>query len=240
MAVLVSWRGGNIGAMSTLAADWTTPLLEGDLLDGEEFVRRWETMPDVRRAELIDGTVYMPSPVSMDHGDCQTLLTVWLGTYATSTPGCFPNSEVTWIMGANQVPQPDNALLILPEYGGQTGIRGPYRSGAPELIVEVAVSSYTRDFGVKKRLYERSGVREYWIVNARSEQVFAFTLSGQGYAPLPANEDGTLRSRVFPGLWLDCEALWRRDLQRLNSTLQTGLGSAEHSAFVLELAARRQ
>lgn len=226
--------------MSPLAVDWTVPpLLEGDSLDAEEFIRRWEEMPDVRRAELIDGTVYTPSPVSSDHSACQWHLTVWLGNYALATPGCTGGPEATWIMGGKQVPQPDNTLLILPEYGGQARMQGAYWAGAPEMIVEIAVSSYARDFGAKKRLYERSGVREYVIVNARDEQIVAFSLMPEGFLPMPAGEDGVYRSAVFPGLWLDPSALWSRDLQRLNATLQRGLATPEHAAFALELAARK-
>lgn len=226
--------------MSTVAVDWTMPpLLEGDSLDADEFIRRWEVLPDVHRAELIDGTVYMPSPVSTDHSDCQTLITFWLASYAAATPGCFPNAEATWIMGGRQVPQPDSTLLILPEYGGQSTIKGAYRSGAPELIVEVAVSSYARDFGAKKRLYERSGVREYIIVNPRDQQIVAFSLTPDGYRPLSITGDEMLRSALFPGLWLNPAALWSRNLQHLNITLQQGLATPQHAAFVTELAARK-
>ena len=227
--------------MSALVVDWTTPpLLEGDLLTADEFLRRWEEMPDVRRAELIDGTVYMPSPVSLEHSDCEAILSYCFGAYATATLGCFPNPQATWIMGGKQVPQPDSVLLIVPEYGGQSGVQGPYRAGAPELIAEVAVSSYARDFGVKKRLYERSGVREYLIVNVRENRVIAFSLTPEGYRPITAAEDGIFRSAVFPGLWLDTAALWTRDLQRVNAALQQGIATPEHAAFVAELASRKK
>ena len=233
--------GASMRVMSALVVDWTTPpLLEGDLLTADEFLRRWEEMPDVRRAELIDGTVYMPSPVSCEHSQCQMLLTVWLGNYALATPGSMPSPEATWIMGGKQVPQPDSTLLILPEYGGQARKQGSYWAGPPELILEVAVSSYARDFGVKKRLYERSGVREYVIVNVREEQVIAFSLTAEGYRPMSAGKDGIFRSVVFPGLWLDTAALWTRDLQRVNAVLQQGIATPEHAAFVVELAGRKK
>ena len=126
------------------------PLLEGDSLTSDEFMRRWEAIPDLKRAEPIDGIVYMPSPVSLGHGDVQVFLAGWLDVYAI--PGCRPNLEGTWLMGVRDVPQPDPTLRILPEYGGQSRVEGSYASGAPELIVEVAMSSRARDFGAKKRL----------------------------------------------------------------------------------------
>ena len=138
----------------------TPPLLEGDSLTSDEFLSRWEAIPDLKRAELIDGIVYIPSPVSLNHSDFQVFLAGWLDFYAASTPGCGPGLEGTLLMGEGEVPQPDVTLRILSEYGGQSGLEGPYTVGAPELIVEVAVSTRSRDFGSKKRLYERTGVRE--------------------------------------------------------------------------------
>ncbi|HEX3869772.1 MAG TPA: hypothetical protein VHV77_05020, partial [Pirellulales bacterium] len=44
------------------------PLESGDVLTAEEFERRWEAMPDLKRAELIDGVVYMNAAVSIHHG----------------------------------------------------------------------------------------------------------------------------------------------------------------------------
>ena len=224
--------------MSLAAPVSPPPLLESDCLTSDEFLRRWEAMPDLKRAELIDGIVYMPSPVSRHHDGCHVALATWLGNYAAATPGCFPSLEGTWRMGASDVPQPDNALKILPEYGGQSRVEGPYHAGAPELIVEVAVSSYSRDFGAKKRLYERMGVREYVIAVPRAREVTWFELMPTGYQTLEPGSDGIFRSRCFPGLWLDTAALWDLDLARANAVLQQGLATPEHAEFAAQLAAR--
>src|SRR5205823_5348662 len=127
--------------------------------------------------ELIDGIVYMPSPVSLRHQEVQVFLAGWLNFYTIATPGCRPGMEGTWLMGERQVPQPDLTLRIPLEYGGQSRMEGLYPSGAPELIVEVAVSSRSRDFGVKKRLYERAGVREYLIVLPAWNEISWFGLT---------------------------------------------------------------
>jgi Uma2 family endonuclease len=212
------------------------PLLEGDSLTSEEFLRRWEEIPDLKYAELIDGIVYMPSPVSLGHQDFQLFLGAWLSFYALATPGCRPGSEGTWLMGENQVPQPDIALRILPEYGGQSRVEGLYAAGAPELIVEVAVSSWSRDFGAKKRLYERAGVREYVIAVPRTRELVGFLLTPGGFRPLETDSDGVLRCGYFPGLWLDMKALWDLDLARMNAVLQQGLATPEHADFAAQLA----
>jgi Uma2 family endonuclease len=218
----------------------TPPLLEGDSLTSDEFLRLWEEMPDLKHAELIDGIVYMPSPATLDHGDFQFFLCNWLGFYTIATPGCRCSTEATWVMGERQVPQPDVTLRILPEYGGQAGIAGEYAAGSPELIVEVAVSSYSRDFGAKRRLYERMGVREYFIAAPRDEKLVSLSLTSNGFQPLEPDDNDILRSAFFPGLWLDVKSLWALDLQRMNSALQQGLATPEHAAFVETLASQKR
>jgi Uma2 family endonuclease len=220
-----------------LSAPSTSPLLEGDSLTSDEFLRRWDAIPDLKHAELIDGIVYIPSPVRLKHQEFQSFLNGWLNFYAIDTRGCRPGAEGTWLMGENQVPQPDIMLRILPEYGGQSRVEGLYPAGAPELIVEVAVSSRSRDFGAKKRLYERMGVREYLIAVPREEQLLSWALTPEGFQPLEP-VDGVFQSNFFPGLWLDLAALWDLDLQRMNAVLQQGLATPGHAAFAAQLASR--
>jgi Uma2 family endonuclease len=216
----------------------TPPLIEGDSLTSAEFMRRWEEIPDLKHAELIDGIVYMPSPVGRGHYTFQSFLNGWLDGYATVTPGCCPGTEGTWLMGESQVPQPDIFLFILPEYGGQSGVEELYSSGAPELIVEVAVSSRSRDFGAKKRLYERAGVREYLIVAPMRKEISCFERIPSGFQPVEFGADGIFRSRCFPGLWLDTKALWDLDRPLRNACLEKGVATLEHAEFVAELVSR--
>jgi Uma2 family endonuclease len=208
-------------------------------MSGDEFLARWDAMPDLKHAELIDGVVYMASPVSFDHGKFQVLFATWVSNYAADKPGCWASTEATWLMEKSNVPQPDVTLRIVPEYGGQSGVRGSYHSGAPELAVEVAASSYARDFGIKKRLYERMGVREYLIAQPGARKVTWFVLTSTGYEPLKPGPDGIYRSVCFPGLWLDAIALWNLDRPRLNAAAQLGLATPEHAAFAAQLAARK-
>lgn len=128
--------------------------------------------------------------------------------------------------------------MIRPEYGGQARVEGQYHAGAPELIVEVAVSSYSRDFGAKKRLYERMGVREYIVAVPRARKVTSFELTPSGYQTFEPGIDGILRSRCFPGLWLHTAALWELDFARVNTVLQQGLATTDHAEFAAQLAAR--
>ncbi len=130
---------------------------EGDRLNGEGFLRRWEAMPELKHAELINGTVFFtPSPVSLLHSDVHTEMIRWLLSYDESTPGCQAGVDCTWKMGPEDVPQPDLFLRILPEYGGQSRVEHPYAAGAPELIVEVSGSSLSRDSFARSRREARS------------------------------------------------------------------------------------
>ena len=209
---------------------------DGDQLTSDEFMRRWEAMPGQKFAELIDGVVYMPSPVSLGHSDFHGPLTGWLANYAAGTPGCRVGADGTWLMGDRDVPQPDIALRILPEHGGQSRVEREYAAGAPELIVEVASSSRNRDLGPKLTLYENMGVREYLIAFVKKEQFLWHELVDGKFRLILPDPDGVFRSHFFAGLWLDPAALWRIDLPRLFAVLQQGLATPEHAALVTRVA----
>jgi hypothetical protein len=214
-------------------------LRAGQRLTREEFLRRWEALPEIKFAELIDGVVYMPSPQAHDHGVIEGHIATWLGTYRASTPGCEMGSQSTWLM-LRSAPQPDSYLWILPACGGQSREKGKYHAGAPELAAEVCLSSAAYDLGVKKTLYQRAGVQEYVAFLVEEEEIRWHRLRGTVYELCAPTSKGIFRSTVFPGLWLDGPALWKQDPARVLGTLQRGLQSAGHRKFVAELAARKR
>jgi hypothetical protein len=216
----------------------TAPLYPGQRLTREEFLRRWEALPDVKFAELIDGVVYMPSPQMSDHGRTENDVNTWLGTYRAFTPGCDSGNQSTWLM-VQSAPQPDAYLWILPEHGGQSRIQGKYHTGAPELAAEICLSSAAYDLGVKKTLYQRAGVQEYVAFLVEEQEIRWHRLRGKRYKLCSPTSKGIFRSSVFLGLWLDGRAVWKHDLARVLRTLQRGLESAQHAAFVSALAARK-
>jgi Uma2 family endonuclease len=214
-------------------------LRDGDRLTRDEFLRRWEQMPELKRAELIDGIVSMPSPVSRIHGNFHFRLSYWLGSYVSATPGCEGGLAGTWLMSPDSAPQPDLAIKIDPAYGGQSRVEGEYPAGAPELIVEISHTTSARDRGAKLRLYERSGVREYVTVRPEQQQIVWRELADGRYREIAAEEEGVFRSRVFPGLWLDPAPLSAGDLQSLAATVQRGIATPEHTEFVDRLASSK-
>ncbi len=213
-------------------------LVTGERMDLEEFLRRWEELPDLKNAELIDGVVYVASPVSREHGRRDGRIIWWLRHYADRTPGCDCGDNSTWLM-LGSAPQPDSYLRIVPSHGGQSGNEDQYCTGAPELAVEICLTSTEVDFGPKLALYQRAGVREYVTIELFGERIVWRMLEGGTYVPQKLSPDGVLRSQVFPGLWLDIAAFWADDGPRILETLSAGLSSEDHQQFVQHLAAAK-
>lgn len=217
--------------------DPVPPLENGDCLDQKTFHERYEAMPVDVHAELIGGIVYMASPMKRRHGRYGTRLIRWLGEYEEATPGTEVLDNATNILGEESEPEPDGCLFILPECGGQTWEdKDGYLNGAPELIAEIGESTESIDLHAKKADYEKAGVREYVVVALRQQRVFWFLRRRGKFKELAPRADGVYRSDVFPGLWLDPQALLRRDGKRLLAVLKQGLASPEHAAFVTRLA----
>jgi Uma2 family endonuclease len=216
------------------------PLVEGERLDQREFHRRYEAMPPGTRAELIDGVVFMPSPVGHEQGRAHVPVILWLDRYAENTPGTEVLDNASTVLGRKSEPQPDALLRILPECGGRTRDERGLVAGAPELVVEVAKATRYVDLGPKRLDYERAGVREY-IVRALDPNEVLWHVWRRGHLrALPPGPDGLYRSATFPGLWLDPRALLvAGDRPQLRAVLDQGLATPEHAAFVARLAPAR-
>jgi Uma2 family endonuclease len=212
------------------------PLLQqGDHLDGEEFERRYSAMPDVKKAELIEGVVYMPSPVRQtQHGRPHTHLLTWLGSYEAVTPGVEAGDNSTLRLDTKNQPQPDALLMIDPAHGGQATLADGYIVGAPELLAEIAASTVSMDMHTKLEVYRRSEVREYLVWRVEDEEIDWFVLRRGRFVKLNPTE-GVLRSETFPGLWLDGPALLGRNLARVLEVGRLGVACPEHAAFVARL-----
>jgi Uma2 family endonuclease len=215
------------------------PLEPGDYLDQKTFHTRYEAMPNGLKAELIEGVVYMPSPLKADHGDLHGEVLAWLKMYKAATPGTRALDNSTTILGPLSEPQPDGSLLILPEYGGQTSVSPEgYIVGSPELLAEIASSSQAYDLHAKRRDYDRAGVQEYVVVLLREQRIVWFVRRQGILTELQPGHDGIFRSEFFGGLWLDGAALLQCDTHRVQEILQQGLASPEHALFLDRLKRR--
>ncbi|HZW31054.1 MAG TPA: Uma2 family endonuclease [Isosphaeraceae bacterium] len=212
-------------------------LVEGLRLDQPTFHALYEMMPPGTRADLIDGVVYMPSPVGCEHGIAQVPVIVWLDYYAEQTPRLQVMDNASTILGWKSEPQPDGLLRILPEYGGRTWDEDGFVHGGPELVVEVSKATRYVDLVPKKADYERAGVREYVVRAIDPDEIFWFGQEQGVLVQRPIGGDGLYRSTVFPGLWLDPLALIQGDRRRLRAVVDLGCATPEHAAFVAKLAA---
>lgn len=209
------------------------PLENGDRLTRTEFERRYDSMPHLKKAELIEGVVCMGSPVRfLKHGQPHSDLGTWLGVYRAETPGVFLGDNATVRLDLENEPQPDLLMMIDPARGGQARIsEDDCIEGAPELVVEVASSSVSIDLNTKLRVYLRNNVREYLTWRVLDAAIDWRVLRDGQYEPIAPDVLGRLRSTVFPGLWLDAAALLRGDLATVLDALRDGLASPEHAAF---------
>jgi len=215
------------------------PLQAGDRLTREEFERRYNAMPHLKKAELIDGVVYVPSPASYrNHGNPHFNLIGWLAPYAAATPGVEGGDNGSLLLDLDNEPQPDAYLIVLPSYAGQVQLdEKGFILGAPELVAEVAATSVNYDLHDKLNAYRRNGVQECVVWRVFDGVVDWLVLRENRYEPLELDPSGIYKSRVLPGLWLDPAALIAGDLLSVDRIVQQGVSSAEHAHFVSRLQA---
>lgn len=210
------------------------PLQTGDRLTRAEFERRYDAMPDLKKAELIEGVVYMPPPSSFEgHSGPHFNFINWLGLYSLITPGVQGGDNATLLLDLDNEPQPDAFLRLIPACGGQsrTDKKG-YVVGAPELVAEVSASSASYDLHDKLQVYLRNKVQEYIVWRVWDREIDWFYLHEGRYLRLPLGSNKIYKSKVFPGLWLAPAALIRGDWATVKKVSEQGLASPEHAAFV--------
>ena len=211
------------------------PKLEpGDRLSRDVFRERYAAMPECKKAELIEGIVYMPSPVRLtNHGEPHFQLITWLGVYLASTPIARGADNATNRLDLENEPQPDCMLFIRPEWGGQVSISSDdYVVVPPELVAEVSSSSVAFDRGPKLRTFLRHGVKEYLLWRVEDDKFEWYILRGANYLQLEPCTGNVLCSEVFPGLWLDVDAMLAGNLAKVLEVLQQGIASPEHQHFI--------
>ena len=225
-------------ALRASSCEAIPPLENGDTLTRAEFERRYEAMPHLKKAELIEGVVYVPSLYATAiMADKHIHLATWLGYYEAGTPGVEAGDNGTVRLDLDNEPQPDALLFIDPACGGHALIDADgYIEGAPELVAEVASSSASYDSACQAPCLSpqwgsaNTSSGAYWI--RRSIGSYCAPDSMSVYLWIP--KDST-RSEVFPGLWLDPAALLRGDLATVLAVVQRGLASPEHATFATRL-----
>jgi len=213
-------------------------LENGDRLTRAEFMRRWEATPATKRAELIEGIVFMAAAVRIrEHGEPHGWLGNLLSTYAFRSRGLIYGDNSTVGLDPDNAPQPDSCLILPSQLGSKARINDEgYLEGPPDLVGEVAASSVSIDLHKKLQVYRRNGVREYLVWRVFDEAVDWFVLKNDEYVALAVDE-GVLKSTIFPGLWLDPQAPVARDFGRLCAALDRGMSTDAYRAFRQQLDA---
>ena len=214
------------------------PLENGDRLSRHEFERRYAESLDIKKAELIEGVVYVASPLRFQrHAEPHSNLIGWLWNYRIHTPGIKLGIEPTIRLDQDNEPQPDGVLLIDESLGGKSRITDDdYIEGAPELVAEIAASSAAYDLYDKKKAYKRNGIQEYIVWQSLENKLDCFGLHDSEYILLQPDVEGIIKSQVMPGLWLSVTALLAGDMVKVLEVLQTGLNSPEHTEFLQRLS----
>jgi len=212
----------------TTPAAMRMPLESGDHLSREEFHRRSCVWPEIKKAELINGVVYVSSPVSAAHAEPHASLIGWLFSYKARHPGLALLDNGTVLLAPDSEVQPDATLLRVTSPWSARITAKQYVEGAPELVAEIAASSAAIDLHGKLRAYERADVLEY-LVWAVYEQRFRWFRLREGiYVELAADADGIITSEVFPGLQLAVQALLDGDDRAVLAALdQPGAGRTD-------------
>ena len=199
------------------------PALEnGDRLNVTEFMRRYQAAPGVRKAQLIEGFVHMPSPVNATHhAKPDGIIQLWLGTYSLDFPELEVYPNATLILDGDNAVQPD-AILCRPSPGGKVWLdEEGHLHGAPELVCEIASTSASVDLHAKFQAYRRNGVAEYLVWLVQEERVCWFQLVDGAYLE-QKESSGMLASKVFPGLILPVKALLKLDKTKVIAALKNG------------------
>jgi Uma2 family endonuclease len=216
-------------------------LQNGDRLTRHEFERRYSAMPHIKKAELIEGTVFMSSPLKFaEHAVPHGRIIAWLSVYTAQTAETLCADNATLRIDIDNVAQPDALLCVNEKAGGRSHVAPDgYLEGAPEFIVEIAASSASLDMHDKFKVYRRAGVKEYgvWQVYEQRFDWWVFDAVSGDYRLLAADDQGIIHSEVFPGLWLNVPGLLSGNLSMVLATLQQGMESPEHAVFITSLRA---
>lgn len=197
------------------------PHLEsGDRLPRAEFHRRYCARPDIKKAELVGGVVYVASPTRHEfHAKPHGMVVVWAGTYAARRGGIELGNNGTVFLGPDDEVQPDVTLFRLAPLGAIRATARGYLEGTPDLAVEIAASSASYDLHDKREAYRRAGVPEYLVWRVLDEELDWFRLQEGEYVRIEPDENGLIESSTFPGLRLAVAKLLAGDMAAVLAAL---------------------
>jgi Uma2 family endonuclease len=167
---------------------------------------------DGQKGDLIDGVVYMASPDNTDNADLQSWLNALLHEFCNIYRlGKVYGSRVAYKLNNKNSPEPDVSFVA--KARSQDIERG-YVLGPPDLAVEiVSPDSVFRDYHIKRDLYERFGVKEYWIIDPDEKKAQFLMLKNGRFTEAKVTKH-QWRSKVLKGLTIDVRWFWLMERPR--------------------------
>ena len=166
---------------------------------------------DGKRHELIDGEHYVTPAPKLRHQAVIGRLHLIIGNYLAARPlGQLFLSPLDTIISRFDVVQPD--LLYVSQERAAELLHDSVH-GAPDLVIEVASkSTRKRDETIKRALYERAGVREYWVVDPEIDVVRVYRRSDERFAraiELSREAGDVLTTMLLPDLEIPLTGIFK-------------------------------
>ena len=166
---------------------------------------------DGQRHELIDGVHYVTPSPARKHQAIVWNLTVLVGNYLLEHPaGRAFSAPFDVVFSEFDVVEPD---LLFVSSARHEVLTAKHVRGAPDLVVEIgSPATRKRDETIKRRLYERFGVSEYWVIDPDKESVYVYRRTGEVYArvaELTLERQEVLTTPLLAGLDLPLDRIFR-------------------------------
>lgn len=193
--------------------------LPGVRVTEPQFVERY--FHEDLNAEWVDGEVFVMAPANVEHEDLQR----WLGTLLTMHVDSNDSGKIfgpeTQVRLA-KIPSRRNPDLLFIARANLHHLTATSFDGAPDLVMEiVSPDSAARDWRDKYFEYERSGVRDYWLIDPGQRRCEGYSLGrARKYALLRQDDDGRIFSKVLRGLFLRPDWLWQSPRPKLAAVLK--------------------
>jgi Uma2 family endonuclease len=197
--------------------------LDGEPVPGlrmtEKQFHEWYWRTENTRAEWVNGEVILLSPINIP----EFRLNLWLFELVRAAAGP-DGGEVFGIEVQIRLPsvkQRRNPDVLFVSRSREKMIKHTYIDGPPDLVMEiVSPDSQNRDRRQKYLGYEKSGVREYWIIDPQTQRVDAYALGRDKKYHTIRELKGRIHSKVLRKLLIRPEWLWKSPLPKLATVLK--------------------
>lgn len=179
----------------------------------DEFARWVEARPssDMNHYELLNGRVVLTPPAGYPHGEIGGALQFMLSSHVRPRAlGRVFDSSQGFRLATGDTVEPDHSFVSNERWAAMgPPIVGQFLRVVPDLLIEVlSRSTRSRDRGEKKGIYERNGVREYWLVDPVAGEITVFALrDGRFGAGTVYGRGERVRSEILTGLAEDVSTL---------------------------------